>query len=123
MADSMTNALKKALQTKLNAMIPSNFHRVKGTKPPLYAIFDFDTVTAEETVEQIELVVNVFGSGDITEPLDEKADEIWAALNHWYFNDGTLVFTTYQETRGTVVDDSNNNNLHRRLVFDIRFYD
>lgn len=123
MADGLTNQLKKALQAKLKTQANEVFfHRAKKAGSN-YVIYDLDTVTAEETVQQIELTVNVFGSGDSSVALDDMADNIWAALNHWYYNSGGLIFTVYPTTRGTVVDDANNNNLHRRLVFEIRFYE
>lgn len=123
MADGLMNQFNKAIQAKLKTLTTEVYFQRAKKAGSRYVIYDIDTVTTEEIVEQIELTVNVFGSGDSSVELDDLADTIWAALNHWYFNNGTLIFTTYRTTRGTVVDDANNNNLHRRLVFDVRFYE
>jgi hypothetical protein len=124
MADVLTVQFRKAIRTKIASYTPSVYYRRAVNAPSIYAIYDIDSVTRdEEAVEQWQLAVSLFASGDNTEALDNLADEIWEGLNHWFYSDQNgLYFNTYQSVRTTITDEENGNHTRRRLVFTIHLF-
>lgn len=122
MADTLTIALRKALQTKLLGKCNTVFYRTaRGGNTGNFVVYDLTNVLDDENLWQTTLEVNVLGPGQNTEPVETLADEIWQDLDHWYYLNGDLGYTCYQQSRAPVSEETDTLN-HQRLVFLIRLY-
>lgn len=122
MADTITVALRKALYTKLHSLCSDTSYRAaRGTHAGNFVVFELSSVIDDETLWQTTLEVNVLGGGQNTTGIETLSDEIWEALDHWYYLVSDIGFTCYQQSRAPVTEDEDTLN-HIRLTFSIRWY-
>lgn len=125
-----TVKVRKAIQAKLgtisvgaNAFLTSYYGMAKDNAPALYAVWSLSSVTADEILDQAELEIYIIGRGDDTTSVENIADAIWSALDHWYYYNSTdnIGFTSYPSVRNVLPDDDKTI-IKRRLTFTVRVY-
>jgi len=114
--------LRSALQTKLATLVTdTTYQKAKQNATGIWCIYDFDQVTDNENLTQYRLVLDVMHKQASTTDIEDKADEIWTALDHWYYRDSNIAFTTYCDLRSPVREEDTLLN-HRRLTFILKLY-
>lgn len=122
MADTITNKLRKVLQAKLKTLCQDVSYRVaRGAHAGEFVVFALSNSLDDELLWQTTLEVNVLGRGQNTTPVETLADDIWMALDHFYYLADGLGFTIYQTSRGSVDEETDSLN-HLRLIFQLRLY-
>jgi len=117
-----TLLLRSAIQTKLSTHVTNTFYqKTKDTFNSVWCIYNFDQVTDDENLTQYRLVVELLSIDGSTIDIENKADEIWGALDHWYYRDTNMAFTTYPDLRNNISEEDKLLN-HRRLVFTLKLY-
>lgn len=125
-----TVKLRAAIKAKLdtitvatNVALTSYYGMAKDNAPALYAVWSLSGVTADEILDQVELEIYVIGRGDDTTSVENIADAIWSALDHWYYYNSTdnIGFTSYPSVRNVLSEDDKTI-IKRRLTFTVRVY-
>ena len=122
MADTITVALRKALRTKLKTLCSDVSYRVaRGGHSGPFIIFSLSQVLDDDAVWPSTVYVDVLDRGQDTTGVETLADNIWMALDHYFYLVDGLGFTVYQQSRAEI-DEENESLNHLRLNFTLRLY-
>ena len=118
-------AIKTQLETVLVGQTPlvTYYQTAKQNTPATYAVWMLTGVTADEILDQAELEVYIIGRGDDTTNVENVADSVWSAFDHWTYYSSTdnVGFTTYPSERN-VLSEEDKTIIKRRLTFTVRVY-
>ena len=120
---SKTNALRKIIQSKINPVVSCYYQTAdeKGNYP--HAVYDFENIDLGDLHrDDLILVVDVWGKGKDTSPIEEIADRIEKMFNAANLPNNDVLPTFYRIGRKPIPDEDKTL-IHRQLKFQIQNYD
>lgn len=119
---SKTNALKEIIHGKIHPIITCYYRRASGDEDQ-YAVYDFENIDLGDIYrDDLILIVDIWGRGLETAPIEEIADQIEAMFNAANLP-GEEVLPTFYRIQRKPIDDEDEMIIHRQLKFQIQNYE
>lgn len=107
--------LRPILQTELKRTTNNVFYeRTKGTPSFPYVVYDLNSYSFTDVIDQAELEINIFDNLDDTTRIETLADAYWNQFDHAYFINNDLCYATYQNVRNNI--DTGDSQVHQRRI-------
>lgn len=119
---SKTIALREIIHKKINSVIKS-YYRIADAKSSYpHAVYDFENIDLGDiNRDDLILVIDLWGKGKDTSPLEEMADQIEAMFNAANLP-GAEVLPTFFRISRKPIDDEDKTLIHRQLKFQVQNY-
>ena len=119
---SKTNFLRKIIQSKINSIVKLYYRTADAKAGFPHAVYDFENIDLGDLFrDDLILVVDLWGKGKDTSPIEEMADQIEELFNAANIPDEHVLPTFYRISRKPI-DDEDKTIIHRQLKFQIQNY-
>lgn len=119
---SKTIALREIIHKKLNSVIKSYYRTADAKERYPHAVYDFENIDLGDiNRDDLILVIDLWGKGKDTSPLEETADKIEAMFNAANLP-GEEVLPTFYRISRKPIDDEDKTLIHRQLKFQVQNY-
>ena len=120
---SKTNALRKIIQAKIDSVVSCYYQTADAKEENQYAVYDFENIDLGDLHrDDLILVVDIWGKGKDTSPIEEIADKIEKMFNAANLPNNDVLPTFYRIGRKPIPDEDKTL-IHRQLKFQIQNYD
>ena len=120
---SKTVALRAVLTERLKTACPRVYYgQAAGEVVRPYVVYSVEKLSDTDSLEQMQMEVNVVDYGTDTSTCETIADSIETAFDRWSHLDEEIQLTTWNDRRQPV-EEEDRKIIRRRLLIDINFYD
>lgn len=120
---SKTVALREIIQSNIDPVAKCYYRKADNKAKYPYAVYDFENIDLGDiNRDDLILVVDVWGKGEDTSPIEEIADQIEKIFNAANMPDKNVLPTFYRIGRKPI-DDEDKTLIRRQLKFQIQNYD
>lgn len=118
-----TNALKKIIHGMIHPIITCYYRRAYEEEKYPYAVYSFENIDLGDIHrDDLILIVDIWGNGLDTAPIEEITDQIEAMFNAANLP-GEEVLPTFYRIQRSAIDDEDETIIHRQLKFQIQNYE
>lgn len=118
-----TNALKRIIHGMIHPIITCYYRKANNAEKYPYAIYNFENIDLGDIFrDDLILIVDVWGYGLDTDPIEEITDRIEAIFNAANLP-GEEVLPTFYRVQRKPIDDEDEMIIHRQLKFQIQNYE
>ena len=119
---SKTNYLRAIITSNLDAIVKAYYRHADEKEEYPYAVYDFENIDLGDiSRDDLILVIDLWGKGTDTSPIEAMADRIEAMFNAANLPNDHVLPTFYKIGRKPI-DDEDKNIIHRQLKFQIQNY-
>ena len=119
---SKTNSLRKLIQRNIDSIVKSYYRKADSESLYPYAVYDFENIDLQDINRDDQiLIIDIWGKGEDTSPIEEIADSIEEKFNAANMPDADVLPTFYRISRKPI-DDEDKEIIRRQLKFQIQNY-
>lgn len=119
---SKTNLLRELIQTKIHSIVKVFYRSSDPNESYPYAVYDFENIDLEDiNRDDLILVIDIWGKGDDTIPVEDIADQIEELFNAANLPSNDILPTFYRVSRKPI-DDEDKTLIRRQLKFQVQNY-